>query len=141
MIDFFVECIPPRATHHSKQIQRIGKRLALLDSPQLDAAKAQLTALFINHRPKKPLEGALQLSIEIRFPFVASHTKAVRSAGEIWKTTRPDCSNLAKTIEDTLCRLKFFNDDSQVSVLVVSKKHSERPGIGIEIEMLEALNG
>ena len=102
MISFTVDMDPPRATHHRKSIKRIGKRLAVLDDPELKVAKQILALHFKKHRPKSPMDGPLKLHISIRFPWLKSHTKAQRQMQVIPKTTAPDCSNLAKTIEDVL---------------------------------------
>jgi Holliday junction resolvase RusA-like endonuclease len=120
---------------------RIGKRLALLDDPALKAAKLKLALLFRRHRPKSPLEGALRLEISIHFPWLKSHTKTQRLQTIMPKSTTPDCSNLAKTIEDVLAAEGFMKNDSQVSRLLVHKWYSDKPGITIILAPLEALVG
>jgi Holliday junction resolvase RusA-like endonuclease len=137
LIRFTVDCKPPRATHNRKTIKKFGNRLGLGDDPELVAAKQMLALLFRKHRPKVPLVGALALEIVLHFPWNTGHTKAQCSNGPVRKSTTPDCSNLAKTIEDVLAKQMFFKNDSQVARLVVEKWYSDRPGISIEIQELE----
>lgn len=141
MIRFRVDCDPPTSLHHQKKILRRGNRLTLCDTPELIRTKQYLAILFRPHRPKVPLTGPLRLSINIHFAWLKGHTKTQKAALIQHKPTRPDCSNLAKTIEDALANLGFFIDDSQVCRLEVQKYHGPNPGITIEIEQLEALGG
>ena len=53
-----------------------------------------------------------------------------------WKTSKPDNDNAVKLLQDVLCELNFFKDDSQVADLHVKKKLSEHPGILIDIGRL-----
>lgn len=53
-----------------------------------------------------------------------------------WKTSKPDCDNAVKLLQDVLCSMDFFKDDSQVSFLKVKKKFAEHPGILIDMGRL-----
>lgn len=43
-------------------------------------------------------------------------------------TTKPDCSNYAKGIEDALNSI-CYHDDSQLSTIMVKKRYAETPGV------------
>lgn len=131
---FFLDCVPPTASHHSKRIVRIGKFSRLADTPNLVAAKEMIDTLLLAHRPPAPLTGALTLTLEFTWPWRSADSQRVRGLGRIPRHTRPDCSNLAKTTEDRLVALRFLEDDGQVVRLVVEKWFGERPGIGVSIE-------
>jgi hypothetical protein len=130
-VSFFVGLIPPRTTHQSKKIgiNRATGHGALRDSKALVATKAFLDGAILPHRPKAPLEGALELRITYTWPHPSDTPVAIKRGPTRRKTTKPDCSNFAKTIEDRLVHWKFMHDDNQVSDLVVRKRWGQRPGI------------
>jgi hypothetical protein len=39
-LSFTLACVPPRVTHHSKRIVRVGRFSRLADTPELKAAHA-----------------------------------------------------------------------------------------------------
>jgi len=134
MIEFFLSCVPPSATHHHKRIVRIGKFSRLADKPELVAAKEMVDTLLLPHQPTAPMTGALRLTLEFEWPWLSTHSQRVRAQGRIPKTTKPDASNLAKSTEDRLAALRFIDNDALVAELVVRKFFGDRPGIGVCIE-------
>jgi Holliday junction resolvase RusA-like endonuclease len=133
VIAFRVRCIPPTTTHQHKRIVRVGKWTRLADRPELQAAKDMLDGLILPFQPAEPLAGAVALTLEFVWPWRASESKRNRAAGRIAHTSRPDCSNLAKTIEDRLVALRFLEDDNAVAKLTVTKWWSADPGIAVTI--------
>lgn len=136
MREFFVSCQPPTATHHHKKIVRVGGFSRLADKPELNEAKESLAALFKGHAPDVPYSGPLRLDLQFQFGWLGKHSKKIRASGEAMKTTKPDCSNLAKVVEDVMTRLAFWEDDAQICCLVVTKGYCDRPGIRVRIEGL-----
>ncbi len=136
MIEFFLPCIPPKATHHSKRIVRVGRFHRMADSPALNDAKDMLDALLVAYRPHAPLTGPVALSLEFTWPWPTSATKKLRALGRTFKATKPDCSNLAKTIEDRLVALRFMEDDAKVCVLTVSKFVGDDAGISVRLQQV-----
>jgi Holliday junction resolvase RusA-like endonuclease len=134
MIEFFLVCVPPSASHHSKRIVRIGKFSRLADKPELLAAKEMIDGLLTPHRPLAPMQGPLTLTLEYTWPWRAADSAKVRARGRVPMTVRPDCSNLAKTTEDRLGALRFLDDDALVCELIVRKFRGDHPGIGVLIE-------
>jgi Holliday junction resolvase RusA-like endonuclease len=134
MIEFFLVCVPPSTNHHAKRIIRIGQFTRLADKPELVAAKEMIDGLLVPHRPRLPLVGPITLTLEFTWPWRAGESLKTRARRLIPRTARPDCSNLAKTTEDRLAKLRFMQDDSQVVELVVRKFFGDHPGIGVRLE-------
>jgi len=132
-LSFSLVCIPPTTSHHAKRIVRVGQFSRLADKPELVAAKAMLDSLLLPHQPAAPLMGPVSLTLEFTWPWRASESKRVRAAGRAPMTSRPDCSNVTKTIEDRLVALRFIEDDNAVVDLHVRKWWSDQPGIRVSI--------
>jgi Holliday junction resolvase RusA-like endonuclease len=139
VIEFFLPCVPPTANHQNKRITTIRARDGrsfhkLGDEPELVKAKQMIDGLLVPYRPPTPLTGPLTLTLEFTWPWRASDSQRTRARRLIPRTSRPDCSNLAKTTEDRLAQLLFMPDDAFVVELVVRKFFGDHPGIGIRIE-------
>lgn len=137
----WLPCVPMKTTHHAKRIVRMKGFSRLADKPELVAAKATLDSLLLPHQPPTPVTGPVCLSLVFTWPWLASDSKRLKAAspgGQVWHLKRPDCSNLAKTLEDRLVVLRFIEDDNAVVRLVVEKYRGDRPGIGIGITPLWA---
>lgn len=134
MIEFFLVCVPPSASHHAKRIVRVGRFSRLADKPELVKAKDMIDGLLVPYRPLRPLVGPLTLTLEFTWPWRASDSAKVRARGRVPMTVRPDCSNLAKTTEDRLTAMRFLEDDGLVCELVVRKFRGDHPGIGVRLE-------
>lgn len=134
MIEFFLACVPPTATHHTKRIVRIGKFSRLADKPELVAAKEMVDNLLLPHQPTAPMAGPLRLSLEFEWPWLTTHSQRTRALGRLPKTTKPDCSNLTKMIEDRLVALRFMGEDQLVAGTVVDKFWGDQPGISVRID-------
>jgi Holliday junction resolvase RusA-like endonuclease len=136
-LSFHLRCVPPKTSHHAKRIVRIGRFSRMADKPELVAAKETLDGLLLPHQPPAPLVGPYRLSLEFVWPWRASETKRQREKGRVPMTSKPDCSNLAKTLEDRLVQLRFMADDAGVVDLRVTKFWGDEPGIRVSIEALE----
>jgi Holliday junction resolvase RusA-like endonuclease len=136
MLAFHVPCVPPTANHQRKKIVRVGTWTRLADRPELVAAKDMLDALLVPHRPVAPATGATMLTLVFVWPWRKGESKRNRALGRIPRTTKPDCSNAAKTLEDRLVALRFLEDDAIVTRLVVEKYWGDDAGIGVRIEAL-----
>ncbi len=133
---FFVACVPPRTSHHHKRIVRIGQFSRLADKPELVQAKATLDALLLPHQPLVPVFGPVRLDLEFTWPWRQSEPKRTRLLGRVPHTSKPDCSNVLKTLEDRLVALRFIGDDANVVEVTVRKWWGDEPGIRITITPL-----
>ncbi|MDQ6892168.1 MAG: RusA family crossover junction endodeoxyribonuclease [Acidobacteriota bacterium] len=152
-VSLFVACVPPRATHQAKKIASRGLRrtpsgtlvpvYGLTDKPELAGARELLAGLFSGRgmAPAKPLVGDVSLIVEYEWPWLKEHDKgkfrAFRARGRMPCRSKPDCSNLAKTIEDVLVALGYMGNDVDVVELTVRKWFGDRPGITVRISTLE----
>jgi Holliday junction resolvase RusA-like endonuclease len=136
-ITFNVPMVPPKTTHHSKRIVRVGQFSKLADTEALTTAREILIAGFRPFRPAAPLEGPLKLHLDFEWPWRKGDSKKKRAGGRIPCTVKPDCTNAAKTAEDILVLLGFMHDDNQVTELHVTKFIGGNPGITVHLEMVE----
>lgn len=133
MISFFIPCVPPKTTHHSKRIVRVGKFSKLADTPALSSARAFWAGILQPHAPATPVDGPVELGLIFTWPWRSGDSKAVRRYGRIPCRVKPDASNIAKSVEDILVALRFLEDDNQVARLVVEKWIGDRPGIKVQL--------
>lgn len=134
MIEFHIDCIPPKATAQQAKITMIGGKPRKYDPKNVKAAKQSMIALLQPFKPEKPLEGPVKLSVTWVYPWRKSEPKKNRIEPLKPCDTRPDCDNLSKAFCDILTRLNFWNDDSQVYYLIFRKYWGETPGITVKIE-------
>jgi Holliday junction resolvase RusA-like endonuclease len=133
-MEFFLSCVPPKATHHAKKIVRVGRFTRLADTDNLVVAKETIDGLLREHRPPHPIGGPVVLALEFTWPWRAKDSAGARARGRIPHDVRPDCSNLAKTTEDRLVALRFLEDDGQVVALLVRKWFGEPAGIRVQLQ-------
>lgn len=136
-LSFHLPIIPPKATHHAKRIVRCGKFSRLADKPELVKSKETLISLISPYAPMIPINGPVMLHLDFTFPWRKSEPKRRTALGRVYMTTKPDCSNLVKTLEDVLKDLRFFHDDSQVSRILVTKYWGDNVGISVIVEELD----
>lgn len=92
--------------------------------------------LVANHARKAmglylPMQGPVSLSVQFHQKVPPSWPRLKRQRAiecEIWPTSRPDLSNLVKSIEDA-CNGILFEDDAQIVSLQVLKIYSHEPGV------------
>lgn len=144
MIAFHLPIVPPTATS-----QGAGKRMMIITSKKTgkpmplffknkQAAQAEDDFLLLcgQHRPAEPIAGPVALYVDYVWPWRASEPAWRRALGRVAHTSRPDCSNAVKQLEDVLTKLQFWRDDSQVSCITVSKAWGDQVGIYIRIDPL-----
>lgn len=129
-IEFFMPMIPPTVTAQEKKATVKNGKIFFYDPPELKDAKQKLIAHLAKHKPIKPFEGAVQLSVKWLYPRTAKHKD-----GE-YKATRPDTDNLQKALKDCMTKCGFWKDDAQVASEIVEKFYSDTTGIYIRLERL-----
>ncbi|MCD7716076.1 MAG: RusA family crossover junction endodeoxyribonuclease [Lachnospiraceae bacterium] len=131
-MNFFIAMNPPTVTAQMKQVRVVKGKPIFYDPPKVKEARQTLSGYLSLHKPDKPMEGAVSLSVLWLFPKGKSHKN-----GE-WRTTKPDTDNLEKLLKDCMTAVGFWKDDAQVVRESVEKRWSDEPcGIYIEIEELE----
>lgn len=141
-IEFSVRCNPPTANHQNKKIVTIrgksGKTFSkLADDAELVKARRSWTALFAPHQPRVPMPGPVALTLDFTWPWRKGDAESTRQKGRLRKTSAPDLTNVAKTVEDVLAMLRFIENDAEVAELRVRKFHGSKPGLLVRIEPLD----
>jgi Holliday junction resolvase RusA-like endonuclease len=112
----------------------VGGKIRFFKKKKVRESENTFHSLFFPHRPSVPFTGPVCLIIHLVFPWRKSEKKSVINGYRLYPvTTRPDLSNLVKTIEDVMTTLRFWNDDGQVSTLNISKQYGDNPGIKLNI--------
>lgn len=131
-ISIRLRVVPPTKTHQDKKIVRIGKHAKLADTKELKLVISDYLTLLKPYQPARPLTGPVSLKLSFVWPYRKSEPKRNRG-GLIPKTTKPDWDNLAKTLQDAMTRLSFWEDDAQVYSASVEKNWGEEPQITITV--------
>lgn len=123
-------CIPKGAPRASVFIKN-GKPQARIhkDVKTKKWMEKVATIARINWRPRAPLEGPVELRIQIRRRMASaiknSHKKRSEALqGKILPTTKPDLDNYCKGIADALSGI-VYRDDAQIVNLTMSKRFSD----------------
>lgn len=131
----FTVHIEPKAQRRARHANR-GKFSVTYKDKGQRLAEDKLIALMFEHRPSKPLQGPLFLQVDAYLPIPKSKPKkwlTEAQEGIVRPTTKPDCSNLVKNIEDVMNGI-FYEDDKQIVELVVRKFYSKNPRWVISLE-------
>ena len=115
---------PPTATSQQKGRSASG---VWYKPAKLKAAEDHYLWGLKSYRPAEPLEGAVILSVEFRFPATKPHKDGDP------KITRPDTDNMIKLLKDCMTKLGFWVDDAQVCMETVRKNYATEPGVKIVI--------
>ena len=122
MIEIFIPGKPPTATSQQKGRSASG---VWYKPAKLKAAEDYYLWGLKSYRPAEPLEGAVILSVEFRFPATKPHKDGDP------KITRPDTDNMIKLLKDCMTKLGFWVDDAQVCMETVRKSYATEPGVKI----------
>lgn len=122
MIEIWIPGKPPTATAQQKGRSASGR---WYKPARVRAAEQWYIAGLCGYRPAEPMEGALILSVEFRFPANKPHRD-----GEP-KITRPDTDNMIKLLKDCMTQLGYWGDDAQVAIEMTRKSYATEPGVKI----------
>ena len=118
---------------------KVGKFMKEYDPSSED--KSTLVNISYAQRPDKPLGGPISMTVKAFFIRPKSHfytgkrADILRTDAPMFKTSKPDASNIVKLLEDAYNKI-MFHDDSQICMLQVIKLYSETPRTEILIEQL-----
>ena len=128
-VEFFLEGDPPRATAQERKVRVSGGRPMMYDPDSVLMARQVLCLWLSQHKPVRPLTGPVRLECHWMF-------RARSARPGTWKYTRPDVDNLMKLMQDCMTKTGFWEDDSQIVDLRVTKSWQSVPGIRVTIEEL-----
>ena len=124
----------PKGTAQQKGVYVRNGRPYFYTKDKVENAKALFMAELFPHRPKKPVEGPVKLTVFLHFD--------VKNKS-LWgkpKTTKPDLDNEVKLLIDVFADLKFFAvGDQQITSLHLIKRWGPKPTVDITIEPLEVI--
>ena len=92
-----------------------------------------IAAAAMQGRP--PITGPVELRVALYVPIPASWSQKKRDAAlrhDVLPTSRPDCTNWLKQIEDGMNKI-VYNDDSQITDCLVQKRYCSRPRVVVEL--------
>lgn len=138
-IQFFIPCVPPKTTSQMKRVTMIGEKPRFFKGKAQAESETFFEAMLLEHRPDRPLEAPIRLTVRLVFPWRKSEKKRVIAFGHAPHLAKPDLDNWLKGFTDSLARQCFIRDDSGISELVASKSYGDVPGIWVNIE--EVPNG
>lgn len=131
-----IPCDPPTQTHQARlRAFRIGKHCRIVKAKPdaktvafQDSLRKHILSMVASKGSAPLIAGPVKLTIAFEFPHLKSHKD---KAQRIFKATRPDLDNMAKTILDALTDAGAFQDDSQVAHLEMLKTHGPQPSVHI----------
>lgn len=130
MLEFFLTMESPPTTT-AQQGSRTTKAGHHYVDPAVRAIKDRYRQALLPHKPDTPITNTpIRLTVKFLYPPTIKHTHGTP------KTTKPDCSNIIKSLEDAMQDCGYFTNDSAVASLIVEKYYSEVTGIYIKIEPL-----
>jgi len=133
-ISVFIPCNIPTVTAQQKGAFAVNGKVRFFKKKKVKESEDTFFGLLHPHAPQTPFSGPVCLCIGFVFPWRKSESKRIIKGYSLYPvTTRPDLSNLVKTIEDVMTTLRFWEDDGQISSLSISKNYGDQPGIRLNV--------
>ena len=130
--------IEPKGKRVPKRAKRGAFHKMYKDEKQVDYEN--IIAMYLKEKqPKQPIEGMVKLFIKAHLPIPKSKPKWWKLAAErqlLLPTTKPDCSNVLKNIEDIMKTIQYFHDDAQIVMARCEKFYSNNPCWEIRLEYI-----
>lgn len=146
-VEFFLAAKPTTKGNHSTIIRGRGGRPTLIPSSAARKAQAELVALLLRHRPRRPLMGPVRLDVDFVLAVPKSFTQAEREAAHAGRlfpaeAHNGDRGNFLKLLEDALQGARFVVNDAQICAGEVRKRFAsaEDPRAGYQVR-LQAIEG
>ena len=133
-ITFHLPIIPPTTTSQQKRLVMVSGKPKFFHNQKHQQAEGDLLSLMSQHKPEKPFANPIRVTVKLVYPWRKSETKKRREQVEVAHTSKPDCDNIVKLINDCMTKLQFWVDDSQISTLIVIKRWGDNVGITVNIE-------
>ena len=92
--------------------------------------KKDIMLQIAQYRPKKPLEGNIQLKLYFYMPRPKTHYRTgkrshvLKAKAPVYHSIKPDLDNLVKLISDCIGNRTFIVDDSQICCILTIKAYS-----------------
>ena len=137
MISFLVPGLP--IAKGRAKVSTFNGRIQLR-TPERTVRYESTVALFARQAmgDRNLFDCAVSLSLVLHMPIPASWSKkkqAMALIGSVWPTSKPDCSNVLKAVEDAMNGIVYL-DDKQIVMLSVRKIYSQYPHVDVVVEAL-----
>lgn len=124
-----LDSIPTGTAQQRKMAYRNGKVMSYPSKSLEKARRVYNVALRGCEKPSEPFAGAVKLTLGFHYG-----TKDKRKIQGIWKTTRPDCDNVAKVFVDSLVHHGWMVDDANIVQLSITKTWDTRSYVFMILE-------
>lgn len=122
----------PKTTAQQKKFST--KTKTFYKTSKIKQSEYLLARALSGRQPRKTYDTPIKLSVTWLFP----HTKKSKDGER--KGTRPDLDNLQKLLQDIMCKLGYYKDDSLITDLKVKKRWHRHSGLIIEINEVETID-
>lgn len=114
-----------------------GGRARVYDPGTAEGWKSEIALAARASVPPKPLEGPLNVRIDLWFARPKGHytKKGLKDSSPLEHTSKPDADNCAKAVLDAMTTLGFWGDDSQIACLLIHKRYAGIDGAGAMIRV------
>ncbi len=130
---FMVDLVPIRTTHQSdlRILKTKDGRHFVGKTSKSEVVKwmKEFANRAGHFTPDVPFEGPLEVTLYFGFPLIKAD-----KGKDAPMTTKPDFDNLAKSMVDTLTKLNFWKDDSQIVFGKVMKFRTKLPFVGVWVK-------
>lgn len=128
--EFVIKGSPSTVTAQQKGERVVAGRIHHYKKTNVKHAEAVLADQLLRYVPDEPYKGAIRL----RLLWLFDKKSLTKSQQRSFKLTRPDLDNLYKGLADVMTDMGFWEDDSQVVNLDLTKGWSrEFPGLFFQI--------
>lgn len=122
----------PKTTAQQKKFST--KTKTFYKTSKIKQSEDLLVRALSGRQPRKIYETPIELSVTWLFP----HTKKSKDGER--KGTRPDLDNLQKLLQDIMCKLGYYKDDSLITDLIIKKRWNRHSGLIIKIEEVDLID-
>jgi Holliday junction resolvase RusA-like endonuclease len=136
---FFVTGVPLPQPRPRAFAVRVGAKYTarMFDPGTTDAWKKMICVLSIPQRFPEKVSGPIEVKLHFVMPRPKYHMGKVgpKAGAPVHHCVKPDIDNLAKATLDALTESRcFWNDDAQVSRLLLDKTYGTDVGVLIQIQ-------
>lgn len=132
--EMVIKGTPSTRTAQQKGASVIRGHIVFYEKKEVTRAKDDLKAELIFHAPDEPYTGPLK----VKFMWLFDKKSLTKKEDNSFHITRPDVDNLAKGVIDCFTDCGFWDDDSQIAELTLSKAWSRNyRGLFVQIYQLE----
>jgi Holliday junction resolvase RusA-like endonuclease len=130
--EFWISTIPTGQAR--PRFYRRGNFVGTYDAKESRGYKLDIKYQVMDAHPVK-MQGPLTMTVDFMMPRPKAHygSKGLKKDAPHYHEKKPDIDNLIKALLDSVSGI-LFDNDSQISVLLATKKYSEVVGIKLYIQ-------